>query len=150
MSRSVEKMHPDLKEKYDVFVEIMAEKQIPYLVTCVDRNITEQMALYAQGRLPLKDVNRYREAAGLCLLPQNENKKVTWTLKSKHIVDPSKGIIFSRAFDFVVLKEDKPTWNLKVDVNRDDIPDYIQVGKIWESIGGKAGYRFNDYCHLEV
>jgi hypothetical protein len=143
-------MRSDLREKYDEFTQVMAEKKIPYLVTCVDRSLTEQMALYAQGRMILRDVNRYRKAAELYLLSDSENKRVTWTLNSKHIINLEQGIVEARAFDFVILKDDRPTWNLKVDVNEDDIPDYVQVGRIWESLGGRAGYTFNDFCHLEV
>ena len=152
MSRQLDKMHPELKQRFDIWHEMVVQAKIPYLITCVDRNITEQMALYVQGRMLLIHVNRFRKSAGLYLFKsekENQNE-VTWTLASKHITYPDKGSVYSRAFDFVILKENRAEWNLKVDVNHDDRPDYIQLGEMWEDVGGQAGYRFGDYCHLEI
>jgi hypothetical protein len=152
MGRTMDLMHPELSKKYSEFDLIMFRKGIPYIITCVERNITEQMALYVQGRLPFKDVNRFRRATGLYLFKsEKENaNKVTWTLNSKHIINPAKGINYSEAFDFAIMKDDRVTWDLKVNVNKNEIPDYIEAGKIWESLGGVAGYKFNDYCHLQI
>jgi peptidoglycan L-alanyl-D-glutamate endopeptidase CwlK len=152
MSRNINKMHLELREKYYLFEEKMEEKGIPFIITCVDRNITEQMALYVQGRLPLKDVNRFREVAGLYLFKsEQENKNaVSWTLKSRHITNIEKNVIFSEAFDIVITENGKANWNLKADVNKDDLPDYFQAGEIGESVGLEWGGSFHDYVHFQL
>ena len=50
------------------------------------RSVLVQEAYYAQGRKPLEEVNRLRNAAGLFLLrSERDNYEITWTLKSRHI-----------------------------------------------------------------
>ncbi len=115
---------------------------LSYIVTCTKRTVEEQVALYAQGRT----------APG---------KVVTWTLFSRHIPrDEDKGTEDygkSHAFDIVLTKAAKAIWDVKCDVNEDQIPDYMQAGEIGESVGLKWGGRFvdhqgrpmPDYCHFE-
>jgi len=82
-------------------------------------------------------------------------KKVTWTLASKHIVDlddGNPGNDKARAFDIAIEKNQQPSWDLKADVNENDIPDYEEAGRIGESVGLKWGGRFRkpDYVHFEL
>jgi len=157
MSRNIEKLVPKARDMYREFDKKMKEAGIPYAVTCVDRTIAEQIALYAQGRDPLEKVNYLRKIAGLYLFKtEAENKsKVTWTLKSRHLtypLDPDETKHFSKAFDIVILKGGRAQWDIKVDVNKNEIPDYEEAGRIWESLGGTWGgnWKNPDRPHFEV
>lgn len=89
-SRRIEDLTPRMRELCAVFDIKMKEAGLPYIITRVACNITEQMALYVQGRLPFEDVNRFRTAAGLVMIMKSENNVVTWTLLSNHVVNPAK------------------------------------------------------------
>lgn len=121
-SRKIEDLIPEMQELYKAFANAMAEANIPLLVTCTRRSQEEQDALYEQGRT-------------------KPGKIVTWTHKSKHIL--------GEAFDIVILKEGKPSWDLKVDVNDDEIPDYQEAADIGRKVGLRAGADFKDFPHFE-
>jgi hypothetical protein len=154
MSRDINKLTPEVKVLFTLFKQEMEEAKIPFIVTSVDRNILEQMALFVQGRLPLSMVNGFRMAAEMGVIKEDENQKVTWTLNSKHVTnmfDEDLNNDLSRAFDIAILKEGKPTWDLKVSVNGNEVADYSEAGVIGEQCGLKWGGRFSspDYCHFE-
>ena len=154
-SRSVNDMSVRLFESYAKFDQKMKEKGILYILTCTSRNVLEQMALYVQGRIPLDDVNKFRACAGLPSITSSENIKVTWTLDSKHVTnkfDVDLNNDDSRAFDIAILKGGKPVWDLKTNVNENEIPDYDEAGLIGESVGLKWGGRFKnpDRPHFEI
>ena len=127
--------HP-VQLKYLDFEAKMMEARIPFMVTSTLRTIREQAALYAQGRT-------------------KPGKIVTWTMNSKHLPrveddgTPDEGR--SHAFDIAIVRDGKPVWDTKVDVNEDEIPDYLQAGEIAESVGLKWGGRWKspDMPHME-
>lgn len=121
-SRKIEDLLPETQAKYHKFASLMSEAGIPFLVTSTFRSQEEQDKLYKQGR-------------------SEAGKIVTWIKHSKHTD--------RRAFDIVILKEGKPTWDLKVDVNKDEIPDYIEAAAIGRKAGLKAGADFGDFPHLQ-
>jgi hypothetical protein len=123
---------------------------------CVARNYKEQIALYAQGREPLGDVNAKRAMAGLPKITEEENKrKVTWTLSSPHVVnldDARRDNDKSRAFDFGLFR-------LSDGAYLTDDPDYVVVANIMAKVPGlRSGKDFKDrsgrprpdYPHVEV
>lgn len=154
-SRDLALLTPELREKYLLFKKNAATAGIQVIVTCTARNILEQMALYVQGRLSFSQVNKFRKAAGLHILKsQEQNRKVTWTLDSKHVTnnfDDDLKNDFSRAFDIVIISNRKAVWDIKADVNQNEIPDYEELGRIGESIGLVWGGRWNppDYVHFQ-
>lgn len=155
MSRDINRMTPELKEKYFLFEEKMKKAKLPFIVTSVDRNILEQMALYVQNRLPLKDVNRFRKQAGLYLFKtEAENTgPVTWTLESLHVCNNFDSMLdndLSRAFDIAIIRDGKAEWNLKADVNSNNIIDYKEAAEIGRSVGLTPGIDFNDPCHYQL
>lgn len=156
MSRDLNQMHPRLRAKYDQFAQQMQRAALPYVVTCVDRTIVEQMALYVQGRLELADVNRFRVVADMLPLTTAENKRrVTWTLASLHVTngfDRSPENDLARAFDIAIVKDGRAVWDLKASVNGNEVPDYEEAGRIWESLGGTWGGRFStpDCPHFQL
>ena len=83
-------------------------------------------------------------------------KKVTWTLVSKHLVnfddtDPNND--YSQAFDFFLISKKKAYWDVKANVNNNQIADYQEVGEIAESFGWEWGGRWKkkpDYPHIQL
>ena len=126
MSRKIEDLVPEMQEKARAFAGLMAEAGIPFMFTCTYRSQEEQNALYAQGRT-------------------KPGRKVTWVKVSRHTG--------RTAFDIAILKDGKPTWDGKVSVNANDIPDYVEAGQIGESVGLKWGGRWlknTDWPHFEL
>lgn len=124
-SRKIADCIDELQDKFAAFAVKMAETGIPFMLTCTRRTQEEQDTLYAQGRTAPGNI-------------------VTWTKKSKHIE--------GRAFDIAILRDGKPVWDIKADVNGDAIPDYDQAGEIGEAVGLRWGGRFKspDRPHYEV
>lgn len=122
-SRRIEDLIPEMQELYYSFEEKMADADLPFIITSTFRTQEEQDALYEQGRI-------------------KPGKIVTWTHKSKHIE--------GKAFDIAILKNKKPTWDIKVDVDDDEVPDYQEAAEIGRSVGLKAGADYKDYPHFEL
>jgi peptidoglycan L-alanyl-D-glutamate endopeptidase CwlK len=149
-STKIEDLTQLMQRMYADFSFKMGMAGLKFKVTCTARTSAEQAALYAQGRSPLKLVNDLRTIAGLPPITDKDNKKVTWTMNSKHITDETHPK--SRAFDIVILDDkNKPTWDIKSNVNKNQINDYEEAARIGESVGLKAGARFKspDYPHFE-
>ena len=156
-SRKIEDLVPKLQMLYYQFKAKMDLAKIPFIVTCTARTVKEQVALYAQGRQILNEVNVLRAQAQLPPITEAENKnKVTSTLQSKHLVDLEDPITTndkSSAFDIAILKNGKATWDLKINVNNNEIPDYMEAGKIGQSVGliwGGSWINFKDYPHFQL
>lgn len=137
-------------ELISVFKERCKQAGIIVMITRVDATEDEQMALYAQGRKPLNEVNLKRNIADMSPIKEKQNRIVTWTLNSKHLPaivrldDKGNPVKKSRAFDFAVVKDGIPTWLTKVDVDLDGEEDYLECGIIGESLGLIWGGRFRD------
>jgi peptidoglycan LD-endopeptidase CwlK len=155
-SRKIEELTPDLQTKFHAFADAMAAAGIPFVVTSTARTVREQIALYAQGRKKFEQTNQLRRLAGLSPISFMENRrKVTWTLQSRHLVDLDDGNPDndkSRAFDIAITRDGRACWDVKVDVNQNDLPDYEEAGRIGESVGLQWGGRFTkpDMPHFDV
>lgn len=113
MSRKIEDLTPRMQQKARLFEFKMKEGMaIPFMFTCTYRSQGEQDAIYAQGRT-------------------TPGKIVTWTHYSRHTKRD--------AFDIALLYDGKPTWDIKIDVDMDKVPDYIEAGKVGESCGLEWG-----------
>ena len=148
-SRRIEDLTFKMQELCYLFSEKMYEKDLPFIITCTSRTISEQVVLFAQGRNPLEYVNQLRKSIGFPLITETQNKVVTWTMKSRHLVN----YVFpkSRAFDICLLVSGKPSWDIKISINDNEIPDYDEAGAIGESVGLKWGGSFKkkDRPHYE-
>jgi len=155
-SRKIEDCVIALQDKFFLFDLRMKAVGIPFLITCTARTVKEQIAFYAQGRETLKQTNALRKMAGLPPISPEENaRKVTWTLNSKHLVDlddGNPGNDKSRAFDIVITRNGKPCWDVKADVNQNQIADYVEAGRIGKSVGLIWGgnFRTPDMPHFEI
>jgi peptidoglycan LD-endopeptidase CwlK len=125
-SRKVSDLTPETQDKFKEFAVRMAEERIPFILTSTYRTQAEQDELWKRGRS----------------LPQF--KKVTWTRYSRHTD--------REAFDIAVVMNGRPTWDMKVSANYNDVGDYYEAGEIGESLGLVWGGRFSnpDYCHFEL
>jgi peptidoglycan L-alanyl-D-glutamate endopeptidase CwlK len=126
MSRKIEDLIPEMQTKAREFAGRMAEIGIPFMFTCTYRSQSDQDELWSHGR------------------NGDARPKVTWTKKSKH-TDRT-------AFDIAILNNGQPVWDVKVNVNENDLPDYQEAGQVGESIGLVWGGRFKnaDCPHFEL
>lgn len=152
MKPRYEDMHPVLQVRYDAFKAIADQiEHVPYQLNCVLRMYEEQVALYAQGRESLEEVNRLRKLANMpWMITDAENAKpVTWTMHSKHFPNPDG---YSRAFDVVVMKNGRvASWDLKWNSDKDKVPDYEELARIAEQVGLVAGgHAFGDWPHFQL
>lgn len=162
-SRDINLLVPELKTLCALHIDACAKVNLRIIITCTARFYKEQVALFAQGRQILEDVNALRKLANMQAITGLENEhKVTWTLNSKHLInldDSDQFNDFSRAYDIaVVAYSGKAMYDVKVSVNNNEIPDYREVGEIGEKLGLKWGGKFRDkhgnlrpdYPHFEL
>lgn len=151
-SRKIEDCDERLQKLWSVLRDrAKIELGLYLILTCTARRAIEQRALYSQGREPLRIVNQKRELAGLPLISDKENsRRVTWTRNSLHVI--GEGILKSKAFDIALVKDGKVIWDIKADINKDNIPDYLQVAELGKSIGLVSGAFFStpDYPHFQL
>lgn len=153
-SRDIKKCVPKLQEIWPLHKAECAKIGIQIALSCTAREAIEQRALYAQGRAALDIVNHLRGNAGLPSITEQQNKLcVTWTLDSKHIINDKRSL--SEAYDIFVIKNGVAVWDVKADVNGDQIPDYLQVAEIGRSLGLIPGAYFPkpakpDFPHFEI
>ncbi len=155
-SRDLNLLVPELKVKCMAAIEQARGNRLFVAITSTARTVKCQFALYAQGRYDLDYVNALRIEVGLPKITKEENKKkVTWTLKSRHLIDledEEKDNDLSTAFDFVVLSGSTAVWSVKADVNKNNQYDYEEFGVICESYGLEWGGRWAnpDSCHVQI
>lgn len=157
-SRNLDDLVPELKVKCLRLKEEAAKVGINFVITCTARNLTEQVALYAQGRQTLADTNKLRTLAGLSVITEKENKnKITWTLASKHIInlnDDVKNNDKAKAFDVALIDENKKiSWDtIKLNVNKNQKADYLELAEIGRGIGLTCGafWKTPDFPHYEI
>lgn len=160
MSRDITRATPFLQWFWPVFRQaVHDELGLNIFLIDVDRDWKVQRAYYAQGRDDLRTVNVLRQAANLPSIgPEKNRRKITWTLKSKHITNLDNASPYddlARAIDIGLKAEDgRYVGDAQADINKDGEKDYRQIGLIGERIGGariKWGGRYNspDYPHFE-
>ena len=143
-SRKLEDLCPVAMAKFLELKKVVYDRLgLDIIATSTIRIPIEQAALYAQGRESLEFVNYLRDIAGLRPISEERNKRtVTDTLWSIHL--------FACAWDYCIVKGGKASWDVKADVNGDDIPDYEQVCDIAEELGIETGRAYGDYVHCQV
>lgn len=120
------------------------ELNLKVFVTSVMRTNLEQIALFAQGRMSVFEVNLARKKAGMLPIEARFNNIVTWTLFSKHVInldDNTPDNDKSKAVDFGILdKYGVYQGSEKADVNQDNEPDYYQLMILGEKIAVEFDY----------
>ncbi len=129
--KSLNVLNPEFKKLVDLFLTKLDEAKIRYFINETLRTIEVQRAYYAQGRQPLIEVNALRKLAGLWQITDVENRrKITWTMKSKHL----EGL----AIDIVPLNPTtKRLWW--------EAPDYIwkEIADVSKDCGLEPGYYWD-------
>jgi len=137
MSRDPKDLTEQMQGFYARFKAKMDAEGQRFILTATYRPQIEQDALWAQGRLSLKEVNGFRVLAGLQPITFEQNRKVTWVKKSRHTD--------REAFDIAMLDKDgKVTWMTIA---------YKAAGRIGKSVGLVWGGDFQttkDYPHFEL
>jgi hypothetical protein len=141
-SRKIEDLTPECAVKFHQFSMAMHEEGIQFIVTNTRRTLEEQKAYYAQGRERIEEVNRLRGIAGLPAIGYQENKIITKTMKSKHLM--------GNAFDIAIVIDGEIIWNVNLDYDGDGVAEYKEAALIGESVGLRAGLRFGDAPHYEI
>jgi peptidoglycan LD-endopeptidase CwlK len=134
MSRSLEDLHPIVKEKALKLQELAGQLGIRVIFTQTSRTEAEQIALYAHARKSLDKVNELRAAAGMPAITAKDN---TWKTNAKTIKNSYHG--YGLAFDIAITSPDGKVveWDTKkTDWNKDGLSDWIQVGKLSKQIEG--------------
>jgi len=119
--RNIADLTPELQEKFKQWDSGMKLYKVDYILTCTERTLEEQEALYAQGRTAPGHI-------------------VTWTLKSKHLT--------GEAFDFVIMFNGKPDWML---AHKDLWDRAVEIGKslgLTQVIGNNGAVL--EFAHLQV
>lgn len=156
-SRDIKMCTPEVQEKYHMLKNQCELAGLPFIVTRTSCTQTDQNLLFMQGRFPLAVVNAERAKYHYFPIVEVDNKIVTWTLDSKHVINEQHP--YSDAFDIALISHNKPHWNTKISINDNEIPDYIEVANIGLTCGLIAGAFFKskttgkptpDYCHFEI
>lgn len=129
----------------------MAEQNsLHFIVTQTLRSQDEQAAYYARGRLPLDEVNSLYKKAGLSPISDSDNRKIV--TKAKTVWDSFHA--YGRAFDVAIIdSEGKVDWDDAADWNSDGVSDWVELGKLGESIGLEWGGNFSsmpDFPHFQL
>jgi len=125
MSRDINELTPETRNKYLAFAVEMGLADIDFIVTCTYRSQEEQDALYAQGRT-------------------KPGKRVTWTRNSRHTI--------RTAFDIAIMVNGKLVWNPNLDADGDGVAEYTEAGRIGEKVGLTWGGRWTtpDAPHFQL
>lgn len=149
--RDINLLHPEVKAKAEELVAKAQDKlNLRLIITQTLRTQEEQVALFAQGRQSLDKVNELRKLANYAPLTATENRnKVT---NASSAADSFHG--YGLAFDIAVVDSTGRTinWN-KSDWNSNNVDDWMEIGKLGESIGlewGGSWKSFPDIPHYQL
>lgn len=156
MSRDINLLHPFIKKLVPIFIQKCKEAGHNVIITCTARDFKQQVALYAQGRQSLDEVNRLRKIAKMQPIDEKANRKrVTWTLASRHIINLDDDKVSNdkaTAFDYAIIKDGKAVWDVKADIDKDGVADYLECANIAKSLGLESGafWKKPDFPHVQM
>lgn len=126
MSRNTNDLHPYVKKLAEELVIRAMNNGIPVIITQTLRTIKEQDELYAQGRT-----------------------------KQGRIVTKARGgesmHNYGLAFDVALVKNGRAVWDEDADLNKNQLADWEEVGRLGEELGLEWGgrWRFPDRPHFQ-
>jgi len=140
-SRKLEDLLPPARVRAERLIKECAVAGIDLLIYCTYRAAIEQTALYAQGRLPLGEVNELRRKTGLVPISEEENKDIVTNAPAGSSLHE-----YRLAFDCVPLVGGKAAWSKKN-------PLWQKIGAIGISIdlewAGNWKGSFQEYPHFQ-
>lgn len=144
-SRKIEDLTPRMQQKVKLFEAQLEKDGLHFHRSCTLRTHEEHSALWMRGRYPYSTVKLAYENAGLPPISEDENKRpVTWVRKSVH----EDG----EAVDYYQEVKGKASYDLKVDADFDNIPDWKEFVKIAQMCGLFPGALYKttpDWPHVE-
>lgn len=136
---------PQVKNKLEELERLAEEANIHFIVTQTLRSQEEQLAYYAQGRESLDRVNELRKIAKLSPITESENRNII--TRAKTVWDSYHA--YGRAFDVAVVSPaGKIDWGEGADWDSDGVSDWVELGKLGESIGLEWGGNFSSLRDL--
>ncbi|MCA0980022.1 MULTISPECIES: M15 family metallopeptidase [Exiguobacterium] len=124
-----DRLHPQVAERGATFVRLAHScLDLEVRLTSGYRSAKEQNALYAQGR--------------------SEPGQVVTNAKAGQSYHN-----YGLAVDFVIIHDNKTDYDLSTDRNRNDIPDWQELGELGKALGFEWGGDWNsfpDYPHLQM
>ncbi|MCK5237642.1 MAG: M15 family metallopeptidase [Deltaproteobacteria bacterium] len=141
--RDIRLLDPEVQKKAESLLKALKAKGLDGIITETYRSRATHNAYYAQGRAPLAAVNGLREGVGLWPITFKQNRIITWLKDTLHFYDV--------AFDFALVSKGRAVWSTKADINDNDIPDYIEAGKIAKECGLEWGgdWKKRDMVHCQ-
>lgn len=143
-SRKLEDLTPRMQQKILLFEAQLEKEGLHFHRSCTLRTHEEQSALWMRGRHPIETVNSAYKTAGMAPITEDENKRpVTWVKKSVH----ESG----EAVDYYQEVKGRASYDLKVDSDFDNIPDWKEFVKIAQMCGLEAGGAWDkkDWPHVQ-
>ena len=140
MSRDINDLCPAVRQKCLELLDKAREAGINFIVVQTLRTEAEQLALFAQGRKAVAEVNRLRHDAGMGPITEEQNKRpVTWELTSMHMF----GCAFDVAITVAITVDGNLVWN--------NPPMYEKLGALGETLGLTWGGRWKvkDLGHFQ-
>ena len=127
-SRSIDDLSPEAQSKYAEFEQAMTKAGLRYLVTSTYRDQECQNYLYASGRTRPGPILTH-------LIVSPHQSRVAWDIA---LYDGNR----------------KPSWDIKMDVNKNSVADYLEAARIGSSlgliVGGLYHGTFKDYPHFNL
>lgn len=150
MGRLIKDLHPTVQALCLRHIALCAENGNPIIITQTLRTFAEQDSLYAQGRTapgpPCVHAGIVRPV-GTC--PAHPNGRTVTNARGGDSMH-NYGLAYDVAL--VTGAAGKLSWDLKLDLNHNGLPDFNDVGSYGESLGLKWGGRFvtiHDMDHFE-
>lgn len=144
-SRDIKDLTPRMQGKILNFEEGLMYAGLSHFKRCCTyRSQEEQNALWLRGRRPLSEVNAAFKSVGMAPITEQQNKsKVTWRTISIHTS--------REAVDYYIEIDGKYCNDVKVDVDKDSIPDWKEFAEIAETCGLDSGYYWKkqDVPHVQ-
>jgi hypothetical protein len=147
-STDIKDLLPGTQKKILLLESRLEQRGLYFRRTCVYRSKVAQEALYLRGRGTYDEIiEAYKEEGMTPPLDRDEpgwwKKKVTWTLNSMHTK--------RRAVDYC--QRGRNPYDLKIDVNRNEVPDWEEFAIIARWCGLNAGFFWQppkrDAPHVE-
>jgi peptidoglycan LD-endopeptidase CwlK len=142
--RSIETLHPVIKAKALALQKRAQERfGLRVIITECLRTDAEQVALYAQGRKSLDEINNLRKIAGWGPIGEAQAKQVV--TKAPTATKSYHG--YGLAFDIAITSPDGKhiEWSDKADWNQDGLNDWEQVGELAAACGLEWGGNWSSF-----
>jgi hypothetical protein len=149
-SRDLNDLKPLMRQRIVLFEAQLEKDGLHFHRSCVLRSQAEHDALWMRGRYPLEVVNAAYKKAGLAPITEKENEReVTWVRTSRHTPKPGETQV--DAVDYYQEVKGRASYDLKVDADFDNIPDWKEFVRIAWQCGLEAGANWEkkDWPHVQ-